>query len=556
MATEQLQPATDPDAACGDVPAFGLRAVADALPVLISYVGADCRYRFNNRAYGAWFHIDNDDITGWHVRDVLGEETFALAREPITRALAGETTTYEAAATFPRGGVRHFRATYIPDRGPQGQVAGFFALVEDLTDLKAAQAALRSAVDELESRVAARTAALSEANRRLEEEICRRQRTEEHLLERETRLRTMLDASADAILTFEADGTIESFSASAERVFGYRGEEMTGRSISRLFDPPDGAGEAGECHPLMTTGRRELTGRHADGSTFPAEASVDAIRFADRQVLIAFVRDITRRKQAEQLALERQAQLSRALRLNTMGELSATLAHELNQPLAAVLSYIQGCRRMMAARGEVPADLIDFMDKAAAQAQRAGEIVGRIRKSFRREEPVFEPLDVNRIVREAADLAAIEASRQGVALTLDLDPALPAVAGDPLALSQVVLNLTNNAIDAAGTAGCGPVPVKLSTTWSADEGVVVAVRDAGPGVPPDLAARVFEPFVSGKTQGLGLGLAICQTIVRDHGGRLWMDTECGDGDRGGTTFRFTLPAVALARVPEERSHGA
>ncbi len=518
-----------------------LDALIDALPVCIAYVDTNRRYRFNNRAYGDWFQRPHQSIAGHHVRDILGEDAYQRAAAHMDRCLAGETVRYDSTLLRPDGGLRHFRATYIPDFGPDGNVAGFFVLGEDVSDLKAAEEALQASLSHLERRVSVRTAAIREVNEELEAEIAERRRIERHLIERENRLRTMLDASIDAIVTIDPHGRIESANASAERLFASPATDIVGENAERLL-PELAEQDAGDGQGLKLdqTIRRETLARRMDGSTFSAEVSVETVALSEGAVRIAFVRDVSERKRAERTTLERQAQLSRALRLNTMGEVAATLAHELNQPLSAVLSYIQACRRLMAARGELRPDLAVSMDKAAAQAQRAGDIIGNIRRFLNRGATDRELVDVSAVAREAAALAALEAARQGVTVSLDLAAARAIVLGDRVALGQVILNLIQNSIEASASVVDRQAEVTLSTaSGRGDDGVIVAVRDTGPGVPSGIAARVFEPFVTSKTDGLGLGLAICQSIVRDHGGTLWFINIEGSGG-GGAMFSFAL----------------
>jgi signal transduction histidine kinase len=245
---------------------------------------------------------------------------------------------------------------------------------------------------------------------------------------------------------------------------------------------------------------------------------------------------------SETQARQHQAEVAHAARLSTLGGMAAGLAHELNQPLSAVVSYARGCARRLEA-GDIPkAALLEVLEEMSAQAMRAGEVLRRMRE-FLRGESRREEVDVNDVVRRALRFAEGEARHSGVRIDLALATDALRIEIDPIQIEQVILNLVQNGFEVM-TANNGTERVlAIETRRLAPDTVEVIVRDTGAGLAPDVAERLFEPFVTTKPDGLGLGLSISRTIVEAHGGRLWATPN---GDARGTAFRFTLRGAPVA----------
>ena len=238
----------------------------------------------------------------------------------------------------------------------------------------------------------------------------------------------------------------------------------------------------------------------------------------------------------ETQARQHQAEVAHAARLSTLGGMAAGLAHELNQPLAAVVSYARGCARRLE-QGEIPkAALLEVLEEISAQALRAGEVLRRIR-DFLRGESRREPVDLNDVVRRALRFAEAEARRAEVRLELGLSPEPLQIEVDPIQIEQVILNLVQNGFEVMASNNGTERVLAIGTRRLSGDTVEVSVRDTGSGVPTDVAPRLFDPFFSTKPDGLGLGLSISRTIVEAHGGRLWATPTPG---ARGTVFRFTL----------------
>ncbi len=288
-----------------------------------------------------------------------------------------------------------------------------------------------------------------------------------------------------------------------------------------------------------------LEGSPAEGAALPVGSRWYLVRTRDltwtdgRRVLLATATDITDRRLAEESSREQRERLQATARLVAAGEIASSIAHELNQPLAAIASYLSGSlRRLRAGRAE-PEAIAGALEEAGRQAERAGDIIRRVRDFVRTRETTLVAADLNKIVTKATRLAAPDAERLGARLELRLAPALPAARADPVMLEQVVINLVRNALESMADTPPGRRAVEVATARTEDGALEVAVADAGPGLAPDVAARLFEPFFTTKPEGTGLGLNICRSIVEVHGGRL----SAGASHRGGALFRFTVHTV-------------
>ncbi|HET6521333.1 MAG TPA: ATP-binding protein, partial [Geminicoccaceae bacterium] len=287
-----------------------------------------------------------------------------------------------------------------------------------------------------------------------------------------------------------------------------------------------------------------------DGTTFPMELAVCEVRLPGRRLFAGFVRDITDRRLAEHRVHQLQGELAHVSRLSAMGEMASALAHELNQPLTAIMNYVQACRRLMASGRGGPERLAELMDRAAGQVSRAGDIIARLRQFIAKGETERTVEDINRVVEEASHLALIGAAERGVRVRLKLDPGLPSVLVDRIQIQQVVLNLVRNGVEAL--AQVERRELTLATAPAGPDAVEIAVSDTGPGLSQEVSGRLFQPFVSTKPGGMGLGLSICRSIVDAHGGRLWAASEPG----AGTTFHLRLPVAPSDHEQQQQQRRA
>ncbi len=274
-----------------------------------------------------------------------------------------------------------------------------------------------------------------------------------------------------------------------------------------------------------------------DGTTVPVEVSASSCLFEGRRAVQVIIRDIRPRRAAEAEVWQRRQDMAQAARVTLLGEMASGLAHELNQPLSAILNYAEAGRQRLLAHDGLPSAVAEDLESITRQAERAGNIIRGLRRLMGRDSPLPETLCLSELLREAVDLAKWEAERHGIRITFDLAAPSPSVRVDRVQIQQVVLNLVQNSIEALATV---EVPQREITIrgHAAGAGVEVAIEDNGPGIVPAVSDRFLEPFVTTKPQGLGLGLVICQSIVEAHQGRLWYVPARG----GGAGFHFSLPA--------------
>ncbi|HVM22088.1 MAG TPA: PAS domain S-box protein [Sphingomicrobium sp.] len=367
----------------------------------------------------------------------------------------------------------------------------------------------------------------------------------------EAHLRSILATVPDAMVVIDERGIILSFSAAAEKMFGYSEAEVVGENVSMLMPSPDRERHDGYLAHYRGTGERKIIGigrvtnaRRRDGNTFPIELSIGEASVDDQRIFTGFIHDITQRQQAEAQLKDLQAELAHVGRISEMATLASSLAHELNQPLTAVTSYCQSIRRL--AQGNADAStrelIAEAADEAASEALRAGEIVRRLRDFFGRGETERHIEELPRLITEANALALVGSRELGVEVQVALDPEAELVLADRVQIQQVLINLIRNALDAMLEAD--ERLLTISTTTEADDLVTIAVQDTGTGISASVADHLFQPFVTSKQTGMGIGLSICRTIIEAHGGRIWFEAA----PEGGTIFRFTLPRV------EEESH--
>jgi two-component system, LuxR family, sensor kinase FixL len=264
------------------------------------------------------------------------------------------------------------------------------------------------------------------------------------------------------------------------------------------------------------------------------ELAVGEFTSPNGKFFTGFVRDLTERQEAERRIEDLQTELLHASRLSVMGQMASAMAHELNQPLTAVANYLEAGRHLMATGAGAPERIADLMERAVGQAQRAGEIIRQLRQFVSKGETERSMQNLNQLVEEALALALVGARQSGVRVSLELDHGLPAVILDPVQIQQVVLNLVRNAVEAMETVEKRELTI---STCPVGDNIEASVADTGPGIASEVAARLFQPFVTTKKTGMGLGLSICREIVESHHGRLTASPRPG----GGTIFRLILP---------------
>ena len=364
------------------------------------------------------------------------------------------------------------------------------------------------------------------------------------LARREAHLRSILETIPDAMIVIDEAGRIRDFSDAAQRLFGWRAEEVAGKNVSMLMPSPYREAHDGYLQRYYRTGERRIigigrvvVGERKDGSTFPMELSVGEMEVAEGRFFTGFVRDLTERQQTETRLQELQTELVHVSRLTALGEMASALAHELNQPLSAIANYLKGSKMLLDRDTEPNTRVADAVDRAANEALRAGEIIRRLRDFVSRGETERRIESLPKLIEEASALALVGAKEHGIRVRFDFDPQVDLVLADKVQIQQVALNLIRNAVDAMVESASRNLVV--SVVPGADDLALVSVADTGPGISPDVADQLFQPFITTKRTGMGVGLSISRTIIEAHGGKIWVEPNKG----GGAVFRFTVQRV-------------
>ena len=402
-----------------------------------------------------------------------------------------------------------------------------------------AEAALREANAELERRVAARTADL-------QDEVVRRRNTEATLRASEERWRSMFEASAVGIAVLDQQHHFAATNEALQKMVGYSGEELQSLGPLDITHQDDREVTQKLIEDVRNGKRQDLPTekRYRRKDNKVIWVRVSAARVLDSsgslQGIPAIIEDITERKRAEVAWHDARDALSRATRLTVMGELSASIAHEVNQPLAAIITNGQACERFL---GFSPPDLDEVKDavgEIVRDGRRASEVLKRIRAMSKNTAPERGQMDVNHAIAEVLALTRDELRRHRIAVQTDLRSKLPTIMADRVQLQQVVLNLVMNGIDAMRAVTDRPRILTVRSQLNDQGNIVVNVADSGVGLDSANRDRIFESFFTTKPEGMGMGLAISNTIIEAHHGRLWAES----GSPFGAVFGFTLPLAA------------
>lgn len=396
-----------------------------------------------------------------------------------------------------------------------------------INERRRAEEELRQVRDGLELKVAERTAEL--------------QRLYSNLQARELKFRRLVDSNIIGVAITDSEGRIIEANDALLDIIGYTAQDLvSSRLLWTELTPPEWApasqragaqiAETGRCQPFEKEYWRK------DGSRVPVMVGVAALE-GEGGAMIAFVLDLTERKRAEDVLRKTQADLAHVTRVMTMSEIGSSIAHELRQPLSAIMVNAEACLRLLRTDTLNIEEARESARDIVESTNRAGQIIARIRGLMRKGEPEKSALNINELIHDTLSLTRTELWRQRIAVEIELQDSLPDVVGDRVQLQQVLVNLMLNSIDAMSVVDDRPRRLTIrSLAW--DHGMIAAeVADTGVGIPPERADQIFEPFNSTKPSGLGMGLSVSRAIIQAHGGRLWATQNGGPG----ATVHFTLP---------------
>jgi two-component system sensor kinase FixL len=485
-----------------------LEAIADSIEDAIVGKDVDATVTFWNARAEALFGYEAGEIVGRKITLIVPPDRIGEEAAILERVRRGEKLTrFETRRQRKDGTIIPVSLTISPVRDAQGRIVGVCKVARDLSEAERA------------SREIDRRGAL---------------------------LGSILETVPDALVVIDQQGLIHSFSAAAERLFGWMAAEVLGRNVSLLMPAPYREEHDSYLERYLATGERRIigigrvvTGQRKDGSIFPMELAVGEVHLPGVRLFTGFVRDLTERQDRERRLAEVRSELIHVSRLSELGQMVSALAHEVNQPLTAMANYLSGARRLFAG-GNVEGGL-QAMERVAEQSERARRIIQGLRDFARKRETQRRVESLARTIEEASGLALVGVG-SGVRLELDIAADAAEAFIDKVQIQQVLLNLMRNAIEAM--AGLERREIAVSTSRAGDR-VAIRIADTGPGLPEKVRARLFEPFVTTKADGMGVGLSICRTIVEAHGGEL----VAADREGGGTVFTFSVPTPASVPTP-------
>jgi two-component system sensor kinase FixL len=350
-------------------------------------------------------------------------------------------------------------------------------------------------------------------------------------------LAAIIESSDDPIISKDLSGIVTSWNKAAERLFGYTAAEMIGRPITAIF-PADRIDEEADLLARIAHGERidryETMRRHKEGGLIRVSATISPIRAADGHIIGAskIIHDLTERDARERRISELQAELAHVQRLSELGQVVSALVHEVNQPLTAIENYVNASRRLMAA--EKPEQVQNALQRIGEQTERARQIVQRIREFVKKGDGEMRPEALPQVIEEIILLTQASVRQDGLRVATELDPEATLAEIDKVRVQHVLFNLMRNSIEA--TQGQPRREVSVATKPADNNMVEISVVDNGHGQPDEVREKLFQPFVTTKANGMGVGLSVCHAIVETHGGKLWAEDNPG----GGTAFRFTV----------------
>ncbi len=482
-----------------------LRQILDSIPGLVCTLNPAGQIDLANRRLLDFFGMELEELNSWGTNGAVHPDDLPGVIVELTHALT-TGMAYDSELRYRRadGLYRWSKTRILPVRDTEGTITRWYGLITDIDD---------------------------------------RKRAEDDLKRSEARHRVVIETASDAVISIDESGAIVLANPATKRIFGYSPEELIGKPLSVLMPAAmRNLHETGFKRYLETGAKRlnwqgtEMTALRANGEEFPAEVSFGEMTVDGRKIFTGFIRDISEKKRAEEELHNTQAELARMTRVMTIGQLTASITHEVSQPLSGIIMNASTCLRML--KGELPNldGARETAQRTIRDANRASEVITRLRNLFSKKQIEVAPLDLNEAAREVIALLSGELERNNVILKHEFSERLPAIHADRVQLQQVILNLLRNASDAMSSIEDRPRQMVLRTELEGEH-VQLSVQDSGVGFTPEVAEQMFESFYTTKSDGMGVGLSVSRSIVEANHGRLWATSNDGPG----ATFAFSIP---------------
>lgn len=416
-----------------------------------------------------------------------------------------------------------------------------FMILTDITERKQAQETILCLNEKLEHKIHQQTKELSDSNRSLMKKNKELRLSKHQLQERDAKLNSIFNASVEGIITVNMDNIIVSANAAVEAIFDYKPEELMGCNLNKLISPiPRIISETSLLNTVKHEGQiREIEGIHKNGSIVPLDLSIAQFSIDNERYFTHIVRDVSFRKFREQQDKKHLDELAHVTRLGLMGEMASGIAHEVNQPLAAISSYTQVSLNLINTGSPDLVKLAEILAKTQQQALRAGQIIHRMRAFVQYNSIHRSTVDLNTLIHDAVSLCSAELKQNSIVLKFELEDNLPPVYVDHIQIEQVLINLIRNSIEALRNLPTKHQPqlITVQSHLTLGNMIQVRVKDNGPGLDDNQRQKILTPFYTTKTDGMGMGLSISRSLIESHEGELHFNSE----PEKGTTFYFTLP---------------
>ncbi len=482
-----------------------LREILDSIPGLVCTLSPAGEMELTNRPFLQYFGKTLEEIKNWGNSDAVHPDDMPGVVLEFTNSITTGAPYYTEHRCRRADGVyRWFQNSAHPIRDTEGRITRWYCLITDIDD---------------------------------------RKRTEDELKRSEARHRVVVETASDAVVSIDERGTIILANPAMKRIFGYSPEELIGKPLTVLMPGAMSKLHETGLKQYLETGVKhlnwqgtEMTAQRADGEEFPAEVSFGEMVVDQRKVFTGFIRDISEKKRAEHALRETQAELARMMRVMTIGQLTASIAHEVNQPLSGIVTNASTCLRMLKSDPPNIDGARETAQRTIRDGNRASDVIQRLRTLFSKKQIDVEQLDLNETAREVIALLSGELQRDNVILKQEFKDRLPTVAGDRVQLQQVILNLLRNACEAMSSIEDRPRQIVLRTELEGEH-VRLSVQDSGVGFTREVADQMFESFYTTKADGMGVGLSVSRSIIEANHGRLWATANDGPG----ATFSFSIP---------------